>query len=64
MNMLTIVIILALIATVIALGWGIVSMVHGGAYDEKHSHQLMGARVGLQGLAFLLLLFALFMAAT
>ncbi len=63
MNMLTAVIILALIATLITLGWGIGSMARGGDYDDRHSVQLMGMRVGLQGLTFVLLLVALFMAA-
>jgi len=64
MNILTILIVLALAATAIAFGWGIISMMHGGVYDERHSNQLMGARVGLQGLAVLLLLIAVFIAAT
>lgn len=59
MTTLTTLIIFALIATIITLGWGIGSMAHGGAFDAKHSHQLMSARVGLQGLAIILLLVAL-----
>lgn len=51
--------IFALIATIVALGWGIGSMAHGGSYDVKHSHQLMGARVGFQALAILLMVIAL-----
>lgn len=61
MNPLTILIILALIATVAALGTGIVSMVRGGEFDEKHSTELMFARVGMQGAAVVLLLIALYL---
>lgn len=61
MNALTIVIILALILTVIVLFTGLVSMGHGGKFDEKHGTQFMFARVGLQGLTLLLLLFALYL---
>lgn len=59
MTTLTVLVIFALIATIVALGWGIGSMAHGGAFDAKHSHQLMSARVGFQGLAIVLLVVAL-----
>ncbi len=62
MTMLTIVIVLALLATAAALIWGIVSMAHGGEFDQHHSLQLMFARVGLQGLTLLLLFLALLIA--
>ena len=62
MNLLTIVILLAMVATVAMLVMGIGSMAHGGEYDEKHETQFMFARVGLQGATFLLLLLALFLA--
>lgn len=62
MNILTVLIILALLATVVSLGWGVGSMAHGGHYDEEHSTQLMGARVGLQALAIALLIVAAIMA--
>jgi len=58
MTMLTIIIILALVATIVSLGWGLGSMAHGGTYDSKHSSQLMSARVIFQGLAIVLLLIA------
>ena len=61
MNPLTILIVLALIATVGALGTGIVSMVRGGKFDEEHSTELMFARVGMQGTAVVLLLIALYL---
>ena len=58
MTTLTVIIMLALFATVISLGWGIGTMAHGGDYDKKHSVQIMGIRVGLQGLTIVLLLVA------
>jgi len=62
MTLLTVIIILALLSTVAVLGMGIVSMTRGEEYDEKHDIQLMSARVGLQSVTFLLLLFALYLA--
>ena len=62
MSLLSLMIVLAALATVGALGAGIVSMVRGGEYDEKHSTQLMVARVGWQGAALVLLLVALYVA--
>lgn len=59
MTLLTVVIILAAVATAGALAGGIVSMAHGGEYDRRHSGQFMAARVGLQGLALVLVLIAL-----
>ncbi len=64
MTMLTITIILALVATIVSLGWGLGSMAHGGTYDSKHSGQLMNARVIFQGLALVLLLIATVMSLT
>ena len=49
MTFLTAMIILALLATAGALGAGVVSMVHGGEFDQKHGTQLMASRVVLQG---------------
>ena len=62
MNLLTVVIIVALLATIVTLVTGIGSMGKGGKYDEVHSTQFMFARVGLQGLTFILLLLALYLA--
>ena len=62
MDILTMVIIMALILTVGLVGTGIWSMAHGGEFDEKHSTQLMIARVGAQGLTILLLLYAVYLA--
>lgn len=63
MNVLTLTIILALIATLAALAWGVGSMAHGGHYDEEHSEKLMFTRVGLQALAFVLVVVALVLTA-
>ncbi len=62
MNILTVVIVIALLATAGALVTGIVSMAHGGKFDRKHSPQFMFARVGLQGITLLLLIVALVVA--
>lgn len=62
MTVLTGVIVIALLSTVVTLIWGIVSMAQGGEFDQHHSHQLMFARVGLQGITLLLLLIALVIA--
>lgn len=62
MSLLNILILLALVATLIALGAGVVSMMRGGEYDRQHGTQLMFARVGFQAIAFALLILALFAA--
>ena len=62
MSLLSFMIILALLATVGALGAGIVSMVRGGEYDRQHGTQLMAARVGCQSVALVLMLAALYVA--
>jgi len=62
MNLLTVVIIAAMIATLIALGFGLGAMGRGGEFDQKHSHHLMFARIGSQAITFLLLLLALYLA--
>lgn len=58
MTIFTTLAILALVATIVSLGWGIGSMAHGGEYDARHSNQLMWARLGFQALALVLLLAA------
>lgn len=62
MTILTWVIIGALVTTIGLIGTGIWSMAHGGPFDEKHSTQLMFARVAMQGITVLLLLFAVYLA--
>ncbi len=49
MSLLTITVVLALIATVVTLAWGLGSMAVGGSYDAKHSEQLMFTRIGYSG---------------
>ena len=60
MNILTITVVLALILSLAALFWGVGSMAHGGDYDREHSEKLMFARVGMQAVAFTLIVLALF----
>ena len=62
MNILTALIVAALLITVGIVGTGIWSMAHGGEFDRKHSTQLMSARVGMQGVTILLLLLAIYIA--
>jgi len=62
MNPLTLVILVGMLATVIALAAGIVSMMRGGRFDREHSGQLMMTRVGAQGLTLALLILALILA--
>lgn len=59
MTLLTLLIMLSLLATIVALGWGIGSMAHGGSFDARHATQFMFARIGLQGLAIILLIVAM-----
>lgn len=62
MDALNFIIVIALVVTVVALVTGIISMGHGGKFDDKHSTQLMFLRVGAQGIVILLLLLALYFA--
>lgn len=43
----------------VSLFQGVASMAQGGAADAAHSHQIMFRRTAWQGLAVLLILFAL-----
>ena len=56
MTILSLLIGLALVATIISLAWGVGSMAAGGQYDDKHYTQFMSARVGFQALAIVLLI--------
>jgi hypothetical protein len=58
MDPLFIVIVLALVATGLALLLGLMSMVSGGETDQALSTPLMWTRVGLQAFTVLLLLLA------
>ncbi len=64
MDLLTLVIVACLILTATILIIGVGSMAQGGAFDEKHSEQLMFARVGMQAITLLLLFVALYIANT
>lgn len=64
MDILTLVILASLILTATILIIGVASMAHGGEFDEKHSGQLMFARVGMQAITLLLLFIALYIANT
>ena len=61
MDLLTVVIILALLATVVALCFGLISLAQGGSFDKDFGTGFMWARVGSQGLAIGLLILALFL---
>jgi hypothetical protein len=58
MNTLMLLIALGTVATVAVLFTGLGSMVKGGEFDDRHSHQLMIVRVGLQAFTLLLLIAA------
>ncbi len=62
MEILNVAIVGALLMTVGLVVTGIWSMAHGGEFDQKHSTQLMFARVGMQGITVLLLLLAIYLA--
>lgn len=59
MDVLTVVIILALLATGVALLFGLISLGQGGSFDKDFGTGFMWARVGLQALAVALLVLAL-----
>ncbi len=63
MDAFTIPVIIVLIATVVALFVGIVSMARGGEFDRQHSVQLMFTRVGFQAAAVILIIAAALYAA-
>ncbi|MCB1859047.1 MAG: twin transmembrane helix small protein [Gammaproteobacteria bacterium] len=59
MSLFNFLVVIALLATVASLVWGLISMVRGGDYDESHSAKLMNTRIAFQGVALLLMLAAL-----
>ena len=61
MTLLDILIVIAIGAVAITLGFGLCSLFRGGEYARSHSNRLMRLRVGLQAVAVIVLLFALFM---
>jgi hypothetical protein len=58
MDFFTIPVMIALVATVVVLFFGMFSMVKGGEFDRQHSVQLMVARVSLQAFAVVLIIAA------
>jgi len=62
MDVLNVAIVGALLMTVGLMGTGIWSMAHGGEFDQKHSTQLMFARVAMQAITVALLLLAVYIA--
>lgn len=64
MNLLTLVIVACLVLTAVILFIGVGSMAQGGEFDEKHSNQLMFARVGMQAITLILLFVAFYLANT
>ncbi len=61
MNAFMLLIALGIVATVAVLFTGLGSMVKGGEFDDRHSHQLMIARVGLQAITVLLVVVVVLM---
>jgi Hypoxia induced protein conserved region len=61
MDPLQVIIILALIATVVALALGLLAMSGGGATDREFSTKLMWSRVTAQVLTIVLLIVATFL---
>lgn len=59
-----ILVLLAVIAVAVTLGFGLYSLYRGGAYARSNSNRLMRLRVGLQALAIVLLLVGLWWKST
>jgi len=55
MQLFDILILAAIAAVAVTLGFGLYSLFRGGEYARSHSNRLMRLRVGLQALAVLLL---------
>lgn len=62
--MLNIIIILALLATILALGLGLLSMGIGGSLDKDFGERFMWVRIGLQAATAVLIISALFLTKT
>ena len=60
MNILTSMVLVALVAVVATLFWGVGSMAHGGSYDHEHSEQLMFTRVIIQAAAVAMIVSAVY----
>ena len=64
MQIFDILIILAILAVTITLGFGLYSLFRGGDYARSHSNKLMRLRVGLQAVAVILLVVGMMWQAT
>lgn len=64
MQIFDILIILAILAVAITLGFGLYSLFRGGDYARSHSNKLMRLRVGLQAVAVILLVVGMMWKAT
>lgn len=64
MQIFDILIILAILAVTIILGFGLYSLFRGGEYARSHSNKLMRLRVGLQAVAVILLVVGMMWKAT
>ena len=64
MQIFDILIILAILAVTITLGFGLYSLFRGGEYARSHSNKLMRLRVGLQAIAVILLVVGMMWKAT
>lgn len=58
MELVNLLVILALIATIVVLGLGLSSMARGGDYDKEHAEKFMWERIAVQTLAIILLIVA------
>lgn len=63
-NVLDILILLAVAATAISLGWGLYSLYRGGDFARSYSNKLMRLRVLLQAIAVVLLVFGMWWKST
>ncbi len=61
MTLIDILIVVAIAAVAITLGFGLYSLFRGGEFARSHSNRLMRLRVALQALAIVILLVALFL---
>lgn len=64
MQIFDILIILAILAVTITLGFGLYSLFRAGDYARSHSNKLMRLRVGLQAVAVILLVVGMMWKAT
>jgi hypothetical protein len=63
-NVFTILILLAVAAVSVSLGWGLYSLYRGGDYSRSNSNKLMRLRVSLQAVAVVLLCLGMWWKAT